>query len=360
MNIVISGYYGFHNVGDEAILYAIIQALRAHDPHVQVTVLSNDPSFTERTYGVHAVNRWRINEIIQALRDSDGLISGGGSLLQDQTGWRSIPYYTGIMQLAKWLGKPVMVYAQGMGPVNKKPNQWLMKWTLNQVDRITVRDEPSVQLLHTLGIKRSITVVPDPVMGLKPPTSPATWWNEQSFTRPVIAVSVRDWPRGRDFERKIAVALDRSVQAGYDVVFIPMHGRHDDETSRRVLQMMTEHAVVAPYDASIEEKMAIIQSAHLLVGMRLHALIFAAVAHTPFIALSYDPKIDAFAEQANQPVFAHVERDDWDGEALFSYIQQCMSEREERKETMARAVALLQQYAQQTAAQALALFRKKN
>ncbi|OSX54513.1 polysaccharide pyruvyl transferase CsaB [Anoxybacillus ayderensis] len=358
MNIVLSGYYGFHNVGDEAILYAIIQALRAHDPNVQVTVLSNNPAFTEKTYGVHAVNRWRIGDIVQALRHSDGLISGGGSLLQDQTGWRSIPYYTGIMQIAKWLGKPVMVYAQGMGPVNKKQNQWLMKWTLNQVDRLTVRDEPSAQLLKTLGITKPITVVPDPVMGLKPPTTPTVWWQQQSFTRPVIAVSVRDWARGRDFERKMAIALDRSVQAGFDVVFIPMHGHHDDETSRRVLGMMKEHAIVAPHDASIEEKMAMIASAHLLVGMRLHALIFAAVGQTPFIALSYDPKIDAFANQANQPVFAHVEDDHWDGEALFSYIQQCMNKREERKEAMIRAVAPLQQTAQQTAAEALALFRK--
>ncbi|WP_461200860.1 polysaccharide pyruvyl transferase CsaB [Anoxybacillus sp. TBDG-1] len=360
MNIVISGYYGFHNVGDEAILYAIIQALRTHDPNVQVTVLSNDPAFTEKTYGVHAVNRWRIGDIVQALRHSDGLISGGGSLLQDQTGWRSIPYYTGIMQIAKWLGKPVIVYAQGMGPVNKKQNQWLMKWTLNQVDRLTVRDEPSAELLKTLGVKQPITVVPDPVMGLKPPTSPTTWWKEQSFTRPVIAVSVREWARGRDFERKIAVALDRSVQAGFDVVFIPMHGRHDDEMSGRVLAMMKEHAIVAPYDASIQEKMAMIASAHLLVGMRLHALIFAAVGRTPFIALSYDPKIDAFANQANQSVFAHVEDDDWDGEALFSYIQQCMTQHEEQKEIMIRAVVPLQQTAQQTAKEALALFRNKN
>ncbi|KFZ42303.1 MULTISPECIES: polysaccharide pyruvyl transferase CsaB [Anoxybacillus] len=360
MNVVLSGYYGFHNVGDEAILYAIIQALRAHDPNVQVTVLSNDPAFTEKTYGVHAVNRWRIGDIVQALRHSDGLISGGGSLLQDQTGWRSIPYYTGIMQVAKWLGKPVIVYAQGMGPVNKKQNQWLMKWTLNRVDRLTVRDEPSAELLKMLGVKKPMTVVPDPVMGLEPPTSPTAWWEAQSFTRPVIAVSVRDWARGRDFERKIAVALDRSVQAGFDVVFIPMHGHHDDQTSRRVLTMMKEHAFVAPYDASIQEKMAMIASSHLLVGMRLHALIFAAVGHTPFIALSYDPKIDAFSSQANQPVFAHVEDDRWDGEALFSYIQQCMAGREEQKEAMIRAVASLKRTAQQTAKEALALFRNKN
>ncbi len=85
---------------------------------------------------------------------------------------------------------------------------------------------------------------------------------------------------------------------------------------------------------------------------------FAAVGQTPFIALSYDPKIDAFANQANQPVFAHVEDDHWDGEALFSYIQQCMNKREERKEAMIYAVAPLQQTAQQTAAEALALFRK--
>ena len=40
----------------------------------------------------------------------------------------------------------------------------------------------------------------------------------------------------------------------------------------------------------------------LVIGMRLHALILAAAAHVPALAISYDPKVDAFAEQVAQPI----------------------------------------------------------
>ncbi len=86
MKIVISGYYGFDNVGDEAILLSMIQAFRSYDPTIEIIVLSNTPERTKLEFNVDAVNRWNIKAIFQALKGSDGLISGGGSLLQDETG----------------------------------------------------------------------------------------------------------------------------------------------------------------------------------------------------------------------------------------------------------------------------------
>ncbi|MGX1982268.1 polysaccharide pyruvyl transferase CsaB [Thermolongibacillus altinsuensis] len=358
MRLVISGYYGFHNVGDEAILYSIIQALRQQQPDIDIVVLSNDPTFTKKAYGVEAVNRWSLKEIIRALRESDGLISGGGSLLQDKTGWRSIPYYTGVMQLAKRLGKPVMVYAQGIGPVEQIQNKWLVKNTMNKVDLITVRDEESKQLLESLNVDKTIKVVPDPVMGLSVTSLQSEWWSSQSFQKPVVAVSVREWPCEHDFKRKIALALDRCVEEGYEVVFVPMHGKHDEETSKQVAAMMEKKAWIAPYDASIEEKIAIIAQATVLVGMRLHSLIFASITNTPFIALSYDPKIDAFAKQAQQLVFAHVEDEKWDGLALFDEVRKRVEQHEQYQAQLMDAVRPLKETARETAAEAIALFKK--
>ena len=45
--IVLSGYYGFDNIGDEAVLYAILSALRKTIKDVEVTVLSNNPDKTK-------------------------------------------------------------------------------------------------------------------------------------------------------------------------------------------------------------------------------------------------------------------------------------------------------------------------
>ena len=69
----------FYNVGDEAILQSIIKALHEEDPTLELVVLSNDPDYTRKMYGVEAVNRWDIRAIYKEIKRSNGLISGEAS-----------------------------------------------------------------------------------------------------------------------------------------------------------------------------------------------------------------------------------------------------------------------------------------
>lgn len=357
MHIVLSGYYGFDNVGDEAILLSILTALRKEQPDVAITVLSNNPDVTAKTYGVAAVNRWKLGEVSKALKSADGLISGGGSLLQDQTGMKTIPYYCLVMRIAKFHKTPVFVYAQGMGPINHPLSRKLTKFTLNRVDRITLRDEASIELLEEIGVGQAMKLVPDPVIGLDSSAFRSEWLERQAYTDGYISVSVRDWPSDVDFMRKIADGLDLLAEAGHQIVFVPMHDIHDEKASYRLVQMMKQKSIVAPGNVSIEEKVAIIGQSDLLIGMRLHSLIFSAIEATPFIALSYDPKIDAFADIAGQPILGHVEQDDWDGVALFEQATVVLADREQLAEELQAKVAGLQAAAQETAGLALATFR---
>lgn len=119
MRLVLSGYYGFYNVGDEAILQSIIESLSKENPDIELVVLSNDSKYTKEMYGVESVDRWDIKAVYHAIKNSDGVISGGGSLLQDQTSTKSILYYTGIMGLARLLKKPYYIYSQGIGQLQK-------------------------------------------------------------------------------------------------------------------------------------------------------------------------------------------------------------------------------------------------
>lgn len=329
MRVVLSGYYGFHNVGDEAILISIITALKKFKSDIEITVLSNDPDYTRETYEVDAVNRWDLKQVANVIKNSDGLISGGGSLLQDATSNKTVPYYTGVMFIAKMLKKPYFVYAQGMGPVNGKINQWLTKLASNHAKLLTVRDEDSKLFLEKIGVKNKIDLVPDPVLGLNIPNCEYQWFENLGLTNQIITVSVRDWETGINFKEKIAKALNKLVEDGNEVILLPMHGKHDEETCKAIEKMMREKVIIAPYDATIEEKITIISKSVLLIGMRLHALIFAAVSDVPFIALSYDPKIDAFSNLCNQVVVGHVCHEDWDDQTLFALSQKVMGSRED-------------------------------
>lgn len=115
--VVISGYYGFANAGDEAMLAAIVGSLKDIIPDVSITVITGNCRMTRENHNVQAVHRLNFFAIAAAIRRCDILISGGGSLLQDVTSARSLYYYLWIMKIALFFKKPVMLYAQGIGPV---------------------------------------------------------------------------------------------------------------------------------------------------------------------------------------------------------------------------------------------------
>ncbi len=353
MHVVLSGYYGFDNVGDEAILFAIIAALRNEQPDIKITVLSNNPASTVKTYQVHAINRHRMNEISRVIKESDGLISGGGSLLQDVTGIKSIPYYTSIIHLARLHKKPVFVYAQGLGPIKRKLYRQLVAYTLNKVNQITVRDWESKQLLQQIGVRQNAILVPDPVLGLD-----GTSFVYEGFlaNNPFITVSVRNWNTDTHFMGEIASALDKLAHEGYEIVFVPMHGKHDEIASQETAAEMNQSSTIIPGKLSMEEKVAIIGKSHLLIGMRLHALIFSAITHTPFIAISYDPKIDAFASILEQPVAGHVTKNNWDGTTLYHDTHENFKNRMQTIAMLKQKVAALNKNAVHTARLALETF----
>ena len=142
--LVISGYYGFGNAGDEAMLSAMVSALRALDPTLSITVISGNPADTRRRYNVFAVHRLNLWGIARAVRQADLLVSGGGSLLQDVTSGRSIFYYLGVLQLACLLGCPIMLYAQGIGPIRSSVARSVMRHIGNRIVAGTVRDAGSL------------------------------------------------------------------------------------------------------------------------------------------------------------------------------------------------------------------------
>jgi polysaccharide pyruvyl transferase CsaB len=310
--IVISGYYGFRNSGDEAVLQSILIALQKQSQALGISiepiVLSIDPEWTSATYGVKSVHRMKLVEVRQAIYESTGLISGGGSLLQDVTGSKSIPYYLGVIKLAQWMGRPTFIYAQGIGPVNRKLFHPLIKSVFRKCTYISVRDEQSRELLLSMGLEqKNVEVVPDPVMGLSLPedTDASTQSSELSNSLPVIGISVRYWEQDR---RELETLAQGLIKANREIPlhlrFLPFHTPSDNEASRYVMDMLkgsiTEHGgqVSICEDAIHPQQMLReVGQCDILIGMRLHSLIYAAGRRVPLIGISYDPKIDHFLDR---------------------------------------------------------------
>jgi polysaccharide pyruvyl transferase CsaB len=292
--ILVSGYYGFGNAGDEAILSAIVRGLAGH----RLCVLSGDPEATRREHGVDAVPRTHPGALAAAVARSDLVLSGGGSLLQDATGPWSVPYYLGVLWLARRLGRPFVVYAQGVGPVSS-PWRFRLLRLLDHARHITVRDEASAELLLRAGVRRPpLEVTADAALALpRPAAQPARAPLRRHGlpdAPPVFAFSVRPW-QGSPSAAAIAAAADRLHRRhGGSVILVPMQFPEDLAACEAVVARMRAPAAVVRSRLATTEWLELFACFDLVVGMRLHALIFAALAGAVPVGLSYDPKVDAF------------------------------------------------------------------
>jgi len=350
---VLSGYYGFQNSGDEAVLKSILTALaeaaEAAGITIEPVVLSGDPEWTKKQYGVEAVHRTKLGEVRKALKESDGLISGGGSLLQDATGLGSIPYYLGIMALARWCGRPTFVYAQGIGPVNRGVFRPFIAREFKRAAYISVRDEESAALLRAIGVPADrVEVVPDPVMGLPAGTAgadesaasasegrrtteavgSASSGSErvdgaEGDTLPVVGVSVRFWRSDRADMDRVADALEALAgRSRARLRFLPFHRGEDEDASRYVMERLVRGGAysereleLAPAHEDPQLMLREVGRCALLIGMRLHSLIYAANRNVPLLGLSYDPKIDQFLQRLGQRAIGTTDALDADSAA---------------------------------------------
>ncbi|MBM3464056.1 MAG: polysaccharide pyruvyl transferase CsaB [Armatimonadetes bacterium] len=305
--ILISGYYGFGNAGDEAILAAMLQAIHAQRDDLEVCVFSDNPALTSREFGVRAVNRKNLFAMGMEMLSASLLLSGGGGLIQDSTGVNTIRYYMGVASLARTLGTPVMFYAQGVGPIRTQAGRGIARTAANRVQLITVRDDESRALFEEIGVTRPpIVVTADPVMALEP--APAARvdeiWKAEALAgdSPVVGLSVRPWPESQGYEEAFAEAGRRIVREGARVLVIPFQESQDRAVCERVAEAIGGGAHLLSDRWSATELMGVMGRLQATVAMRLHALIFSAALAVPMAGVAYDPKVAQFLARMEAPV----------------------------------------------------------
>ena len=305
--VVMSGYFGFGNLGDEAILQTVHRSISSVSNEIDVTVLSRNPADTHSRYGYTAINRFDLFKVRRAIRDCTALVSGGGSLLQDHTSTRSLLYYLSIIRLAKHYGKKVMIFANGIGPVEKPANRRRVRNAIEGADVVTLRDPYSLTELREMGVTREdIQVTADPVFTMDD-TSPArnlSFRQEAGIPgdRPYMIVSVRDVGDFDNLCTEMADLCDIIHDTrGMNIVFLVMQRSEDLEISEKIRSMMHSPSVIVRSVRSTEALMGVIGGAEVALAMRLHTLIFAARCAVPTAGLIYDPKVDAYLNLLGMP-----------------------------------------------------------
>jgi polysaccharide pyruvyl transferase CsaB len=342
--VVVSGYYGFGNAGDELILGVLCRALVGH----QVTVLSADPEATAREHAVDAVPRMEPRAILGALSRADLLISGGGGLLQDASGPWTVPYYLGVVAVARAMGRRVMVYAQGIGPL-RAPWARAGVRLLRGAAAVTVRDPESREMLQRAGV-RGVQLTADAALCLEAPARDGGLPPELAALgvdpgRPILAVAPRPYGAA-EFSAGLAAAVDAvAARTGAQVVLVAMQRREDSVACRALAGLLASGAVMLPSEVSPTRYPEVFTAFDAVVGMRLHALILAALARIPAVGLSYDPKIRAFA-QGLHPDIADLPLDS-PPDAISAAVVERMATADARRPVLDHAVSDLQALAAQ-------------
>jgi len=353
--ILISGYYGFDNAGDDSVLFGIISSLTKNDTSLEFSVLSNSPDKTINKFGVSAYNRWNLWDILHQIRKHDLLVMGGGSLLQDATSPRSVFYYLGIVMVAKLYRKPVVFYAQGIGPINKSISKRLIRYIVSKVDVITVRDYESGEDLKRIGVHKTPIVTADPAVTI-PASSIDLEIGKEILSQlnltgqRTIAISVRHWKKEDHYKKVLAEVADYFTKQGWSILFIPMQYPADVSSSKEIIKLMNHSAYVVDRPLDFKEIMSLIGNTRLILGMRLHSIIFAAVMNRPFVGISYDPKLDRFVERVDMATAGHIK--DLQAEKIIENIQYTLDHEDQIKidlaDSMTKIISKAEQNSQLT------------
>jgi polysaccharide pyruvyl transferase CsaB len=287
--ILMSGYYGAGNLGDEALLAGLLEALGTGRAAVRVASLA--PQATQQLHGVRAVHRLRGMPL--ALWRSDVVVSGGGGLLQDATSARSLQYYLGVLSAARALGKRVVVYGQSLGPLSERGAAQVAR-ALHGVP-LALRDAPSLALARQLGL--DAVRVADAALLLdapKPPTSTAADL--------LVLIPRGGYPNISTTLAELGVAHQ---QRGGRVRIVLLHPAVDRLEGERLLATLPRAELLEPQRPS--EALTALAGVLAVISGRLHGLVLAAVAAVPTAGISYDPKVAGFADDLNAPVVAAAE-----------------------------------------------------
>jgi polysaccharide pyruvyl transferase CsaB len=330
--ILIGGYYGGGNLGDEAILAAILQDLRNLDPSLKFSIVSWDPHLTQKEHEVKAVY-WRdIEALVEASRKADLILVGGGGLFQDHWGLDPDTYlrvdhggistYGSLPLLAEMTGTPCMLYGVGIGPLQSEIAREHTRLAAERCRLVIVRDQTSSRLLLETGYQPregagEVEVTADPAFGFSTATSAEEEVNGLleslgiSLETPLLAVSLRYWDLPQPPEEWLpgvarGLTLFKSTLPELEMVLIPFQisqeSPYTDDLGlcRGLSQLLPEeiqiHLITENLSPSTCQEL--ISRCSLVLGMRLHALIMAVNMRVPVVALPYDPKVKSLMEEA--------------------------------------------------------------
>jgi polysaccharide pyruvyl transferase CsaB len=312
--VMIQGWYGNGNLGDEIILECILANMRSTFPEASFVVVSDNPEATKRDHRVASIKRGggriqRLRRVLALMRADLFILGGGGLLKQPGADELSVLTWLGPLDLAQEIGVPTMTYAVGISDELSPKAIPVLREILSRTNAVLVRDQGSADILKTAGVP-SARPTADPSLLL--PEIRRSSKSSRPNVKPRVSVFVNNWYRGKSasdqllwerFQGSLAASLDFLVEIhSASVRFVPMRtedpGDDDRLIARRIRELMVYREFVEMVEQvpSSQELLGLVAESDLVVGMRLHSVIAAGAMVVPAVAVDYDSKVRRFSD----------------------------------------------------------------
>lgn len=306
MKVLVAGWIGSTNLGDE-LVFAGMRRLLA-EQGARVVAVSQDPAATLATHGIKAVSGNDLGAIARAVRLADGVVFGGGGLLQDDSSALNLPYHLSRVGIARTRHTPFVGVGLGVGGLSTALGRRLVRRGMTPAEAISVRDVPSQALLTEVGVPGSLLAA-DTAFALEPPpVEPrdhlVVCLRRWSGDRGRVPASLRGDPTPQPQVEALAAALDASAEAlGLQVRFVAFQRDRDDALHRRVAEHMSSDVSFAT--PGLDEVLEEVAAARVVVSMRYHGGIAATLAGRPTVLIDYASKVGALAEELGDGARLH-------------------------------------------------------
>lgn len=331
-NLLLAGYFGCGNLGDDAILLGFLNGIAGKGHEIQT--LCGSPDRVMNAYGVRGIPRLDFNEVGRALDDTDALVFPGGSIFQDVTSMRSVAYYYKLVAMAKKRGKKVVMLGQGVGPLNGMIGRTLSAKAFNLADAVVVRDPGSSDTLRKIGYKGMPRLAADPAFLLPTPQVEEDLPRFGVAGMKTVGISVR--PFGKDKGKAVIETFAELTRILFSNGWMPVLIEMDSAMDRSVISAIGKanggkvpeiKNLQSPID--VQKRMTRMDA---VIAMRLHAGILAStVGLAPFM-VSYDPKVTALTNLLGLPAPPTVEN--LNAGRIFDLFKDFQSRQESMAKTM--------------------------
>ena len=336
--VLICGAYGRGNLGDDAILQAIVGQLREIDPALPIYALSRHPMNTKKTYRIGACHTFWLPGYLRIMKKTRLYLSGGGTLVQNVTSGRSLLYYLANIRRAHRKGNHVVMYGCGIGPVKGRFARWLTGKTVkNHVDTVTLRDKDSLEELRRLGVEHpNVHLTADPALLLcaAPPEKTKGILRTLGLAPEgqYFLLSPRPW-QGLPLDAFAACAQYAYETYGLTPVLFALEPDRDQPVVERLAQSLSCPCRIVPQTSGgVETVLTLISQMQLVLSMRLHTLIFAAGQGVPLAGVVYDPKVEGFLHYLGQDNYVSMENAT--AQSLCAMVDRAMSQGGANEETL--------------------------